>query len=225
MALYGAGIFLAFVTSFKGPYYYSNWGAEHTLFTSGSSMQFIIAGIVALVCFSIARHHGKRGTGGVLRPWVWLVVAGGFFYAAVDELGCVHERAGEILDSALPWFSKMYVNSNDDVFVITYGILALFASVLVLREMRPFRKSVYFYIVGMFLLLLAGLMDYVPESIIRRASLQGVEDLAEYFAGTSFSASFLLYGLDRTRLALMDWLVSLTPTYSAGEEADAALKR
>lgn len=207
ITLYGAGILLVIVTAFRGEHYYTTWNDENNSFTYGSSLHYFVAALAAYTCFIIADYHRRNGTGMVRHPWLWLAVSAGFTFAAFDEMLSFHERLGSALDKS-SWYHHLYFTYSDDVFVMGYGIIALLFTVVFVRELWPVRQAVRYYTAGVFLLLFAGAIDYLPYNLATDLLPGGVEELAELFAGTSFAAAFVIWGLDRSRLALEEWLSS-----------------
>jgi hypothetical protein len=208
--LYGMGILVASVTTLDGPYYYSNWSKEHTLFTSVSSLQLFIAALAAVGCLQIARYHQRNRTCGVRRPWMWLPISIAFAFASGDEILCLHERMGNSLNNSVSWFDRLYYRCSDDIFLLLYGIGAVVFTLFFMRELRLAPRASRYYVAGLAALIFASLMDYLPWRTFGAGFPVGTEELAEYFAGISFSISFILYAIYMSRLALVDWLESIT---------------
>lgn len=216
VVLFSIGILLAVVTGVRGPTYYYNWGLEGHLFTFASSLQYFVAAEIAFICFWIARSLRGSNAGGVHRPWLWLPISFGFALAACDEMLCWHERLLPRFGYANPWFRQLALGQSDNLFVIGISVVALIFTIFFLRELVPVRRAVAYYGIGLFLLILAGAIDYLPRPMLQQRLPLGTEELAEYFSGTTFSIAFLYYALDRFRLVLLGALVS------GGEPGNAA---
>jgi hypothetical protein len=207
--LYVAGVIVAILTALQGPHYYTKWGAEHSVFTYASSIQYLLAAVLALVCFRISLYIRRNGIL-TCRPWLWLPVAAGFLFAALDEQFYLHERVGATVEEGGGPLNALYFNHFDDLFMVTYAIGALVFSYFLLREMRPSKTAVRFYIAGVCLLVFAAAQDFFPKHITRPIVPRGVEELSEYFAGVSFVVAFLAYSVKCCQLALNRRLMVLS---------------
>ncbi|MEN6370447.1 MAG: hypothetical protein ABFD64_00380 [Armatimonadota bacterium] len=206
LTLYVAGALLAIATAFKGPYYCWDWDHEETTFTYGSSIFYFIAAVAAYACLHIARYLKKIEMGRVRHPWLWFAAFLGFLYAACDEMLMYHERLGHVLDKA-SWYHHLYIVKSDDIFVLAYGTISLLFMIFLVRELLPVKRALKYYLVGVVLLVSAGMLDVLALSAL---ITRGIEELCELYSGISFASAFIIWGLDRARLAFEVWLSSRT---------------
>lgn len=208
--IFGWGVLFAFVTSFRGPQYYANWGYEYCLFSFGSALQYYMAGQAALICFLIARHNRMRGVGKGRHPWLWLAMVPGFAYAAGDEMLVWHEKWLLAAAKHFPWMKHMFFAGiePDSLLVLSLAIFGLVFTIFFFREIATVRSAARFYVLGLFLLMLAGAIDFLPKPVLQQRLPLGTEELGEYFSGASFAVAFLLYAVEQARLGLVNWLRS-----------------
>ncbi|MEN6520406.1 MAG: hypothetical protein ABFD46_04545 [Armatimonadota bacterium] len=76
-----------------------------------------------------------------------------------------------------------------------------------MMELLPVKRTLKYYAAGVVLLIFAGWLDYMAFSA---TITRGLEELAEFYSGISFASAFIIWGLDRARLAFEVWLSSRT---------------
>ena len=85
----------------------------------------LVTGGLAGIVFRL-RTHGSPPLRGWRDPrWIWLILAVGFLYLAVDEVATLHESVDRLVHRLFGWQETGLSDRLDDVIVLGYGALGV----------------------------------------------------------------------------------------------------
>jgi hypothetical protein len=209
VTLCGAAAMLALITAMR-PGGAANWERETGLFNYGSSQMTFLAALAAFLCFWTARSHHKSMTGGVQHPWIWAAAALTLLCAALDDGIGLHERLVPAFRDAHPWFKHLYFRKAGSDSTVMFALVmgAFIFTIFSLRELTPVRIARKLYLSALCTVFAAGMIEYLPPYILTDRLPTGSEELLDLVSSTLFCLAFGAYALDRTKLAVLNWLLA-----------------
>lgn len=173
-------------------------------YTYLSFAQLLLAGGLSGWIFWL-RHKQVKLTSGIKSlHWIWLIMAAGFVFLAVDEVTQFHENLNKWI---LVWFSlekNNITNRIDDVIVGLYVLVGLGMVIINRREFIPYKGALKFLFVGIAIALVHVLFDLMGHHtdfvrmIIKEQSLimpvyqwmQAIEEILKVLAEGVIVAAF-----------------------------------
>lgn len=140
----------------------SRYFGEHRYTTYISSAQLLTIGVFAFLTFRkrrqvVAPEAEKRG---LFRSpvLVWLLIASGFAFLAVDEVAELHERMDKVIVKALDLPRTPLTERIDDAILASYGLIGLAVLWICRREILPFRRVMLKPLAAGFVCLFIGVL-------------------------------------------------------------------
>jgi hypothetical protein len=172
-----------------------NLGNENNLAAWYSSMLLLSVGLIAVVCYRVEnlkiQRHKIFATG-------WLVIATFFILLSFDELGSLHENAGQ-----LTLFDVMDDRSWESVVVIPGILVIVFMIIFAWLHLRKNYSTTFFMGLGTLLYVTVPFQEHFEIQLYhenqfndswRRPAWHVVfEEGSELFGSLSFFAAFALY--------------------------------
>ncbi len=119
-----------------------------------------------LVTSTLAWEVFSRRTGGSLRgnvwrspTFVWLLIALGFLFLAIDEIVAIHESFDHLLHRTFQIQETGLTDRLDDVIMLGYGLIGVGALYAYRGELVRYQSALPLVICGFVLFVLMGLLD------------------------------------------------------------------
>lgn len=115
--------------------------------------------LVSLTCFALWRE--RKGPGFSVRDLttIWLIIAVGFLFLAVDEKILIHEGIDRTLHKVLHVQETGWTSRLDDILVGVYGVIGIVVLWFYSSEIRRFRTCFKLLLAGFVLLFISVLSD------------------------------------------------------------------
>ncbi|MCB1498490.1 MAG: hypothetical protein KDK07_01670 [Bauldia sp.] len=166
----------------------------------------IILVTISFICCQIhqlRREPGRSALAGASR--IWLLMALGFAYLALDEALSFHEGIDQLIHTLFAIKETRLTDRIDDLIVLLYGIVGAIVLFLHRVEFRSFTGFLHLFVLGFLLLLLMVVLDLatnrkdiligigVPRSWVPSARhwLEVGEEVAKLLAETVFLLGFV----------------------------------
>lgn len=105
-----------------------------------SFAHLLVTGGLAGLVFRL-RTHGRPPLRGWRDPrWVWLLLAVGFLFLAVDEVAELHESFDRSLHRSFGWQETGLSDRLDDAIVLGYGVLGVMVLYAYRTELAAYRE-------------------------------------------------------------------------------------
>jgi hypothetical protein len=186
-------VFIVFEAT-RGAYYWSKVKGEGNLWNYGSSLNFVLAGEIALLnAVLVGYYHGQINPGKKSWTWLpWAATAVAFLFLGCDEMLCIHEKLGIMLHNKAPHLMGGFLSDNDGLVMATYMTVALGFSLLFMRRLLTNRLSRWYFAAAMAMMVLVGLFEVAPRELyISYLPFRETEELVEFYAAWAFSSAFI----------------------------------
>lgn len=162
---------------------------------------------IGLICAEIYRRRDRaqRAAGTSLAFWrrpslIWLLIALGFLFMAVDEQLRLHERMDERILSWLDLEQDAVTDRLDDAIVALYGVVGLTLMWLYRPELGPYRRELSLLAPGLVLYILMVFIDVLTNRVDILFHL--IEEPLDAYVVHDF-----LGGLEEALKLLSEWLL------------------
>ena len=156
-----------------------------------SFAHLLVTGGLAGIVFRL-RVHGCPPLRGWRDPrWVWLLIAVGFLYLAIDEAAALHESFDILIHRIFGLQQTPLTNRLDSVIVLGYGVLGVMVCYAYRTELAAHREVLPLATCGMILFVLSTLMDmaffrWAGVPMEWTSTLNTAEEVLEIFAAAMF---------------------------------------
>ena len=128
-----------------------------------SFAHLLVTGGLAGVVFRL-RTHGCPPLRGWRDPrWIWLLLAAGFLFLAVDEAARLHESFDHSVHRIFGWRETALSDSLDDVIVLSYGVLGVMVLYACRTELAAYREALPLVCGGVILFVFMVGMDGLSD--------------------------------------------------------------
>ncbi len=219
------GLFVALVCfilfeALRGHQYWSKVKGEGNLWNYGSSLDYAFAGEMAALNALIVYYCSKL-SGARMRKWVWVpwaLTAAALLFFACDEMLCIHEKAGLILQSHVHALQHSRQGRGDGIVMGAYVLCTMVFSSAVLGRLLTTRASRIYFAIGLLGVAILGLFEGNPSGTLKNyMPFRETEELVEVFAGWAFTSAFLSTAVDRLSWILRNTEVRRQAETAAGE--------
>jgi hypothetical protein len=179
---------------------------ESGLNTLISFMQLLL---IAWLAWKVFRYRKTAVSAVVVRPTyrLWALIAAGFVFLALDEVGKIHENLDNLLHKAFSLQKTPMTDRIDDLIIVAYAVIGLAVLYHYRAELMRFRGWLPYFALGFALLFVGVVLDTLSnneELLIRYApslysaglyrGLAVAEDAMKVFAEGAFVAgTYLCY--------------------------------
>ena len=131
-------------------------------------LSFLQLLVVAAFTWNIFRLKNKNKGLLELKTWkaphfIWLIIAMGFVYLALDEALMIHENIDWAIHSILGIQKTSITDRIDDVIVGLYGLIALIVLYFYREELNNYSEAFPLFKVGFVLLFSSAVIDIFPQ--------------------------------------------------------------
>ena len=173
--------------------HYSRYRGEGSPEMWLSFAHLLVTGGLAGIVFRL-RVHGYPPLRGWRDPrWVWLLIAVGFLYLAIDEAAALHERFGWFIVVRVLGLEPIPLTLNriDGPILLGYGVLGVMVCYAYRTELAAHREVLPLATCGMILFVLSTLMDmaffrWAGVPMEWTYTLNTAEEVLEIFAAAMF---------------------------------------
>lgn len=171
-----------------------NLSLERNLTTFFSSSLLGMAGMIALACY--AAEAAAPETTGYRDKLLWIAVAFGFFFLALDETLMFHEKLNRALRD---WINIEALRAGYWTFVYVPVALAVLGSVgnFFYRRFAHRSRERLLLVAGIFFWLCVPILEVAATTVFREQHLfklaATVEEVCEMWGSLIFLAAFVLY--------------------------------
>lgn len=108
----------------------------------------------------VARHRESQKVSVTRAPYlIWLLIASGFVFLAIDETAKLHETLDEVLHKALRIQETNFTDRIDDLIVAGYGLVGIGLLSWYREELHPYTEALTLLYWGLALFLAMLLLD------------------------------------------------------------------
>lgn len=132
-------------------------GRPEAFFSEGNIVTFVSAGNLLFAAWTLGKIASVRRQAG--RPAIWAIMAAGFVFLAADELLRIHELTDDGLHVLFDLANTPMNDRIDDMIVGLYGIVGLTVMAFYRNELKQFRSSFWYLVVGFVFLYLMVAID------------------------------------------------------------------
>ena len=141
----------------------------------------VISGIAGSIFYY--RTDGRLHAGMWRSPMlIWLLIALGFLFLAVDEVAKIHESLDRSFHRILQMQETGLTDRLDDAIVLAYGVMGLGVLYVYREELMPYRPALPLVVGGFALFIFMGLLD----AMVNRNDVflfLGINEEGEQFLG------------------------------------------
>lgn len=138
---------------------------EGRLLTQLSGMMLLLTGFTIFHIWWIRRQiFGSDTKGQSHRLWAFMGAA--FVYLFIDEVGCIHEKAGDFIQWIMPGHSGFLEERFDSLVVAGYGIAAMVILSLYRREVLHYARYWRYFLGGAVCFMVMVLADFASEDTL-----------------------------------------------------------
>ncbi len=185
---------------------------EGRVVTYFSALQLLV---IAWICQKIFKVRNGLWSGPVLRAphLLWLLIAAGFVFLALDESLQIHEGLDKWFHRVTGLEETPFTDRLDDVLVLSYGVIGLGILLLYRRELLRFQAMLPLLLAGFALMVLMVGVDMLTnrKEFIQRIAAADTDPelLASWFAVVEdaikvFAEGCLLLGFRNAGLIAAD---------------------
>lgn len=193
-ALFALVVVFILFEALRGQHFWNKVKGEGNLWNYGSSLDYVFAGELAFLnAILVGYLHRLSGFG--RRSWAWMpwaATGAAFVFLGCDEMLCIHEKAGVMLQNSFPALAKGPEGMADGLVMGVYVVASLVFSFLFMKALLPNRAARQYFASALSMVALVGLFEVVPRDLyINHLPFRETEELVELFAGWAFAAAFL----------------------------------
>jgi hypothetical protein len=127
-----------------------------------------ISYVLAIVFYTALSSSEKNGDSlkkRFAKSVIWLVMAIGFLWLSFDEILMIHEKTDKAFHQFFQIKETSLTNRMDDIMVFSYPVLGLLAMYFSRKALYPYRKSLYFVVLGVALFCIMAVYDSMGKGL------------------------------------------------------------
>ena len=174
---------------------------EYGLITTYSTILLLVISLVNAAIYIQQRKQQAQGN------IIWLLIAMGFLFLALDEKFMIHENIDFFIHDALNLKETKFTDRIDDIIILLYGLIGLSFMIKNRHQFIRNKTGLGIIICGGAMMVASGVLDiitneghfasYITDNPKKIEALIHIgfiaEEVAKIFSETIFIAGFLAY--------------------------------